>query len=221
MINKSDIKKILNIQVNDIELYQKAFVHKSAIEDVCMSSYERLEFVGDSVINLITAKYLYSKFPNENEGFLTRARTKIVSTDGLSKIANKLNLSEYIIMNDTGKQNNWSQNSKIQEDVLEALFGAVVFDKGFNVAEEVFLNVIEKYVDWDIEVNDNYKDKLTSFAKSKGFSKVEYNIVKKENNDHIVQVIIDGNKMCEGTHKQKKKAEQVAAQRALKSLQIL
>lgn len=221
MINKSDIEKILNIQVNNIELYEKAFVHKSAIEDVCMSSYERLEFVGDSVINLITAKYLYSKFPNENEGFLTRARTKIVSTEGLSKIANKLNLSEFIIMNDTGKQNNWSQNSKIQEDVIEALFGAVVFDQGFNLAEEVFLNLIEKYVDWDIEVNDNYKDKLTSFAKSKGFSKVEYNIVKKENNDHIVQVIIDGNKMCEGTHKQKKKAEQVAAQRALKSLQIL
>lgn len=221
MISKSEIESILNININDVEQYQKAFIHKSAIEDVCMSSYERLEFVGDSVINLITAKYLFSKFPNENEGFLTRARTKIVSTDGLSKIAQKLNLSDHIVMNETGKQNNWSQNSKIQEDVLEALFGSIIFDQGFDIAEKVFLTMIEKYVDWDIEINDNYKDKLTSFAKTKGFTKVEYNIVKKENNDHIVQVIIDGNKMCEGTHKQKKKAEQIAAQRALKSLQIL
>ena len=221
MIECKDIYKLFKIKPKNIDLYKMSVVHKSAVDDLCMSSYERLEFVGDSIINMITAKYVYTKFPNENEGFLTRARTKIVSTRGLSTIANKLEISKYIEMNQTGKENKWNENDKIQEDVLEALIGAIYLDKGFNTAEKIFLEIIEKHVDWDIEINDNYKDILSSFAHSKGFKKVEYNIVKKENNDYIVQVIIDGIKTCEGTNKQKKTAEQIAAQRALKSLQII
>mgnify|MGYP006146370389 CR=1 FL=1 len=221
MIDKTIIKNLLNISADDIELYKSAFIHKSAVDIVCMSSYERLEFVGDSVINLITAKYLYMSFPSENEGFLTRARSKIVSTEGLSRIASKLGLSKYITMDEKCTMNNYMKNDKIQEDVMEALMGALALDKGYNVAETTFLKFIEEFVDWDINKNDNYKDILSSYAREKGFSNVEYNIVKKENKDFVVQVIIDGNKTCEGTHKQKKKAEQVAAERALKSLQIL
>jgi ribonuclease-3 len=222
MIESNDIYKLFKVKTKNIELYKMSIVHKSAMENLCTNSYERLEFVGDSIINMITAKYLYLKFPNENEGFLTRARTKIVSTQGLSTIANKLGISQYIEMNQSGKDNKWNENSKIQEDVLEALIGAIFLDKGYNTAEKVFLKIIETHVDWEhIHVNDNYKDLLCSFAHSKGFKKVEYNIVKKENNDYIVQVIIDGIKTCEGTSKQKKAAEQIAAKRALKTLQIV
>ena len=218
MIESKDIFNLFKIKPKNIELYKMSVVHKSS--DVG-ESYERLEFVGDSIINMITAKYVFYKFRNENEGILTRARTKIVSTQGLSTIASKLGISKFIEMDQTGKENKWNENDKIQEDVLEALIGAIYLDKGFNTTEKVFLGLIKKYVDWDIEINDNYKDLLSSFAHSKGFKKVEYNFVKKENNDHIVQVIIDGIKTCEGTSKQKKTAEQIAAQRALKTLQII
>ena len=218
MIESKDIYILFKIKPKNIELYKMSVIHKSS---VIGESYERLEFVGDSIINMITAKYLYYKFPHENEGFLTRARTKIVSTQGLSTIACKLGISKYIEMDQTGKDNKWNENAKIQEDVLEALIGAICLDKGFKVAEKVFLDIIEKHVDWDIQINDNYKDLLSSFAHSKGFKKVEYSIVKKENNDYVVQVIIDGIKTCEGTSKQKKTAEQIAAHRALKTLQIV
>lgn len=221
MIEASDIKTLFEIEPKDISLYKSAFIHKSAIEDVCMASYERLEFVGDSVINMITAKFLYEKFPHENEGFMTRARTKIVCTQGLSSIAKKLKLSDKIEMDAKGLANKWNENDKIQEDVLEAIIGAIFVDLGYEIAEQVFTNMIEKYVDWDILLNTNYKEKLNAYMKDNNLQKVEYNILKRENNDYVVQLIIDGNNLSEGIHKQKKQAEQIAAHRVLKSLQIV
>ena len=95
-IDESVIKKLLGFKPKNIDLYRNAFVHKSIARDLNTDSYERLEFVGDSVIGLIVAQYLYEKYPGENEGILTRIRTKIVSSKGLSKLAQILELEKYV-----------------------------------------------------------------------------------------------------------------------------
>ena len=93
MITKSIIEKLINFTINDEKIYQQAFMHKSASQET-LNSNERLEFIGDSVLGLIVTSYLYEKYPNENEGFLTRIRTKLVSGKALCKIAEYLHFYE-------------------------------------------------------------------------------------------------------------------------------
>ena len=221
MIDNEYIKSLFKISPKDINLYKSAFVHKSAVETLCSSSYERLEFVGDSVVNMITAKYLYTKFPNENEGFMSKTRTKVVCTQGLSSIAKQLKLSDKIEMDSKGILNKYNENDKILEDVFEALMGAIFIDLGYEITEQVFVDIMEKYIDWKVLDQKNYKDILSNFAKDKNFNKIDYTIIKKEKNEYIAQVIIDGIYLSEGAHTQKKKAEIIAAQRALKSMNIV
>ena len=93
MITKNIIEGLINFKIQDENIYQQAFMHKSASQET-LESNERLEFIGDSVLGLIVTSYLYEKYPNENEGFLTRIRTKMVSGKTLSKIASKMSFDK-------------------------------------------------------------------------------------------------------------------------------
>ena len=133
MISNTKVESILGSKIKDIKLYQQAFTHKSSIEN-SNESNERLEFIGDSVLSLIVTKYLYEKYPNENEGFLTRIRTKLVSGKALSKIAFQLSFHEFIVMNEKGMKNEWNKNPRLLEDALEAFIGSIYLDMGLEVA---------------------------------------------------------------------------------------
>ena len=216
---------IPSFKVNNENIYTNAFVHKSAIRDVGCASNERLEFVGDSVLGLIIAKYLYEKYPNENEGFLTRVRTKIVSGQSLAKIARNLGLDQFMIMNEKAMTNEWNTNPRILEDAMESLIGAIFLDHNLDVATSFVLKVIQTHIEEETMLKDtNYKDGLMKLFNSKSLPQPVYTIKTENGPDHnkifTVQILVEGKVVAEGFEKNKKQAEQKAAQRLLRSFDI-
>jgi len=225
-ITKECVEKLINFSICDIKLYQKAFIHKSACRDLELESNERLEFVGDSVISLIVAKHLYDKYPNENEGYLTRLRTKLVSSKGLSMLANNLGLQDLIIMNEKAMSQKWNTNPRILEDAFESLIGAIYLDLGLSYCRDFFLDLVERFIDFEeTEKDTNYKDILMRYSQSNGFQLPEYLMFKESGPDHqkyfTVVVKLLTKTVGEGSGKTKKDAEQIAAYHVLKCVGVV
>ena len=222
-VDESVVKRLVGFKPKNIELYKNAFVHKSIAKDLETDSYERLEFVGDSVIGLIVASYLYEKYPKENEGYLTRIRTKIVCSKGLSQLASILKLDQYVKMNSKAMSQEWNKNPRILEDTFEALMGAFYLDKGIEPCKKFLIRLIEKHLESsDLETDTNYKDILMKFVQMRQMKCPVYTVTNTLGPDHakkyIVQISINNRKVCEGTDKSKKQAEQNAAYLALKCI---
>lgn len=222
VLSKEEVEKLLHIEINNVTLYQNAFVHKSASKEFG-SSNERLEFVGDSVLGMVIARYLYEKFPNENEGFLTRVRTKIVGGKNLAKFAEKIELQKFVKMNDKAMQNKWNNNPRILEDTFEALIGAIYLDIGLSSARDFILDTLKLYMDQEEMVKDtNYKDMLMKHLQSNCSMLPEYKVIDQDGPDHkkyfTIQITLDRKPLGEGKGKSKKDAEQNAAMRVLRCL---
>jgi ribonuclease-3 len=138
-------------------------------------SNERLEFLGDAILNLVVADYLYERYPDENEGFLTIMRTRLVNGNMLSYLASKIHLGDHIVISKQVEANNGRQNNKILEDAFEALIGAIYIDfndnankkhmcagNGFAIAKVFIINILETYVEFSdlVHQRTNPKDKL-------------------------------------------------------------
>jgi ribonuclease-3 len=125
---------VLGIKILNCELYKQVLcTHKSALHELnCAVSYERLEFLGDSVVNFIVTRYLFERYPTSAEGFLTRIRTKLVSGASLSIMSEALQLPSFALMNSRALQQNWQNNDRIMEDLFESIVGAMYLDKGFS-----------------------------------------------------------------------------------------
>lgn len=217
MTSREDIERVLGFKVDNVDIYRQAFTHKSVAVD--QASYERSEFMGDAVINFIVTKFLYDKYKDKDEGFLTKIRTKIVSGKCLSQLAWKLGLHELIQMNEKAMTNGWNKNDRILEDVFESLVGCIYLDIGMIPAREFLIGVIQKYVNFEeIEKDDNYKDILMRFTQASSIPLPVYK---------SVETLLDGKKVFEvhayvngvasgyGRHKSKKQAEQLSARQAL------
>ena len=118
--------------------------------------------MGDSVLGLVVINYLFNKFPNKAEGFLTRTKIKIVRREGCALFARKLNLGKYILSGDKIKLD--KNSDRILEDTFEAFLGALFKDLGFKFAEAFIVRLIEKYIDFNtILIDTNYKDILSLY----------------------------------------------------------
>lgn len=218
-ISKKDIENLIGTKLNDIDIYQTAFTHKSALKKYRLAeSFETLEFMGDSVLGFVITKFLFDKFKNEQEGFLTKARTKLVRGQTLADIADKLGLYKWTLMDDKGIKNNWNKNPKILEDVFEALIGAIYMDIGLMHAKKFILNIFNdpNYVDLNcISVDDNFKDNLMRYCQSNKFKLPLYNLISFQNGIFQIVVNVNGNDIGTGSAKTKKQAEQNAAKNTL------
>lgn len=177
-------------QYYDINYYRRAFIHKSYVTrknenyetgntncpENCMYlqelSNERLEYLGDSILNSSIASYVFERYPDENEGFLTVIRTKLVNGKMLANLAKKIGLSEYLVISKQIDENDGRNNKNVLEDAFEAFIGAIYLDheekneNGFNIARNWIINVIETFVDFSelIHKNENYKDVLIKYC---------------------------------------------------------
>ena len=146
----------------NINLYKLALLHKSKNKN---ESNERLEYLGDAVLNLIVAEYLFKKYPFKDEGFLTKIRSKIVSRESLNNLGRKVGLKELINFKNV---NEYSKNyNSIYGDALEAIIGAVYLDVGFEYCQEYIVkNIIIPYYDFDELVNKthNFKSKILEWS---------------------------------------------------------
>lgn len=221
MCTRDEIEHVLKIRIRTLEIYQEAMLHKSAVKLYNANrSNERLEFIGDSVLNLIIANYLYMKYPDEDEGFMTKLRTRIVSGQCLSKIAKQMKLQDYIRMNDKALRQGWNNNPRILEDVFEALVGAIFLDQGMFLAQEYVLNKLHEHIQFDELLTDNnYKDMLMRYTQREGHKLPVYVVANEIGPNHnktfTVQVNVNNNVLGEGSANNKKQAEQMAARSAI------
>lgn len=216
MIDRGTLENLVGTKISNIDLYQKAFTHKSALkeDETLTGSFETLEFIGDSVLGFVITKFLYDKFEKRQEGFLTKARTKLVRGETLARIASKLELYKWIQMDEKGMRNEWNKNPKILEDAFEALVGAIYMDLGLLHAKEFLLRIYNDptFVNLDmIMVDDNYKDHLMRYCQSNGLSLPVYLTLRHDNGVFYMAVQVDGVCMGYGFAKNKKQAEQNAA----------
>jgi ribonuclease-3 len=204
--------------VNNLAIYQRAFTHKSALKRYTVTeSFETLEFLGDSVLGFLVTKILFDKYENNQEGFLTKARTKLVRGSTLAKIAKGLSLDSWILMDEKAERNGWNQNEKVLEDAFEALVGAMYLDLGLlhtkKFVTEIFSN--PKLVDFDDD--DNFKDRLMRYCQANKLGLPEYPMVSHVNGVFTVSASVNGAQMGFGSAKNKKQAEKTAAKNALEA----
>ena len=233
-ITRKDIEKIINMKPIDIVKYKQAFVHKSIVkcakENECIpeymkNSYERYEFLGDSVLSLVVAKYLFNKYPNEHEGYLTKIRTKLVNGKTLSFLAEKLNLGKFLILNTKVENINGRTNKRILEDIFEALICAIYLDLGFDYAEKFIISTINKFINFDeLLIDNNYKDILLRYCQNKYSTTPTYELIESygppHNKTFKIVCLINGKKHKYGIGKNKKDAEQISAQETINELNI-
>ena len=214
----------LNIKPKDISLYKTAFSHSSYVnEHKIKNDYERLEFLGDAVLDLVLADYLYKHF-RENEGEMTKVRATYVCENANYQYAIDLNLTDYILVGHGEQKDGNIPKKAIVADIFEALMGAIYIDLGYATARKVVLDIIVPYIENpDVNFFNDYKSSLQEFVQTVQRS-LEYNLVKEEGPAHdktfTMNVVIDGIVYGEGVGSSKKEAEQEAAKVALDKLAI-
>ncbi|MFI3279565.1 MAG: ribonuclease III [Rikenellaceae bacterium] len=202
---------------HNIDLYKLALIHKSAslvLEDGTSINNERLEYLGDAVIESVTSDYLYIQYPRENEGFLTQLRSKIVSRQSLNALAKAIGLDQHMISNANG---NFSQKH-IFGDAFEALIGAVYLDKGYDFVNRLLINnIYYRYLDIDkmMTSETDYKSRLIEWSQKQHLS-IEFRTRNDKDSTQLrplfySMVFIGGMEVGHGIGESKKEAEQHAA----------
>lgn len=217
------IEKLVGFKINNVYLYKEAFIHKSAQRQHSCSN-ERLEFLGDSVINLSVADFVYRSYPNEEEGFMTKLRTKLVNRYTLSFLAKQTNLDDFIV---TSRQINLKQtpNDKILEDAFEAFIGALYLDVGFEKSAHFVIDLMKRSINFKLlMVDSNYKDILLRHSQKEFNTLPEYVLDKTIGPPHdrvfFVSVNVNNEKYGNGEGTTKKQAEQNAAKDTLQKMNV-
>lgn len=222
----SSLEKLLGYKIEDANYYLKALTHRSFLEEEedFQKSNERLEYLGDAVLDLVVGEYLFKKFPEQGEGFLTKKRSQLVDKHALFKAAERINLKNLVLYKKKFLGKNTEGLKTIIADAMEALIGAIYLDKGLKeVSKFAFKYLIEpSYISGDFKKDKNYKGRLLELTHVKKLHSPEYKIVHTDGPEHnktfVVEVLINDEKYGEGIGKSKKSAEQMAAKKALEKL---
>lgn len=206
----------LNFSPMNIDLYYEAFTHTSfSNENPSFVSYERLEFLGDAILEFIISEYLYKERHLE-EGVMTKMRASYVCEEALATYARDLKFQEDIKLG--GCETEMGPNDTIMADVFEAFVAALYLDKGLSFAKELVLNIVTKYIDKNVDFLHDYKSTLQELVQT-GKKSVVYELVDEygpaHNKTFVARAIVDGIVLGEGSGTSKKNAEQMAAKEAL------
>jgi len=221
------LKNLLGFYPQNLKLYDLAFIHKSASIIDSQGKYinnERLEYLGDAILGAVIADFLYNRFPQEDEGFLTKNRSKLVNRTFLTNLTYEMGLNIFIDSNTTKN----IDKSHIYGDALEALIGAIYLDKDYQTAKYfITKKILSQFVNLnEIEQNDsNFKSQLIEWSqknkKELEFETTEEISEKSKQPRFIAVVKVDNIKIGEGTGASKKEAQQSAARKALQKIDDL
>lgn len=211
------VRRILNFTPGNLKLYRLAFIHKSASVTLANGSSvnnERLEYLGDAILDAVVADYLFKNFPSKNEGYLSQMRSKIVKRKYLNALALKIGIEQYIVSN----TNNRNNAKHIYGDAFEALIGAVYLDKGYRKTHKFIVNeILKKHVNLEkLEDSEaDFKSKLIEWSQ-KCHEEILFESEEKHKEEnkipyYICSVIINGKALGVGKGNSKKEAEQSAA----------
>jgi len=225
----SSLEKRIGYRFRNLERLIEALTHRSILGDRKGSerliTYERLEFLGDSVLSLVTTDFLIQNFPHENEGQLTKKKSLLVSKGVLSKKAEELGLKEYIILSENAYREGVAEQESVQASALEAVIGAIYLDGGLESARRFILKFILNDVEELLSHRDhiNYKSILQELSQSRFKSYPSYIVKSTVGPEHdkifLVEVKVGDEVFGSGRGKSKKDAEQMAAKEALSKLE--
>lgn len=223
--NLNSLQEILGYRFKNEKLLETALTHRSCLNQSGVTeSYERLEFLGDAILEMMISVYLFNKYPDKMEGYLTAARSAIVRTESLSEVSKQNHLNEFIKMSKGEEATGGRDNSSILEDVIESLIGSLYIDGGLDASEAFFKKFILPNAKDIIALNQlkDPKSLLQEKVQSKGFSSPVYTTLSETGLDHNktfeVAVIVENKQLATGTGRNKQEAEQKAAQKALELL---
>ena len=216
--------RILGFYPKDFRLYEQAFIHRSSsieTEDGKWKNNERLEFLGDAVLNAIVADIIYANFPNRKEGFMTNTRSKIVQRESLNRLAVEIGLNDLVVL--SRKAN--SHNNYIYGNAFEALIGAIYLDQGYRKCHKFVKNrIIDRYISLkDIARKEvNFKSILIEWSQ-KNKLEIAFELLetfKDEAKNPVFQssVTLLGMSLGQGTGYTKKESQQLAAKKAIKRI---
>lgn len=228
LLNKQEfsscLKKIIGFKPGNLRLYEIAFIHRSAsftLSDGKKVNNERLEYLGDAILDAVLSDYLFGLFPDANEGFLTKIRSRIVNREVLNQLAVSLGIDKLLVSH----INSLYPTKNLYGDALEALIGSIFLDKGFKKTKKVLLkNVINKHLDINKIVNTDtdYKSLVFEWVQKNKSNliftyKEEYDFHQKKS-VFSTKLFINRDEFGEGHGSSKKEAEQEASRQALKTI---
>ncbi len=226
-VDFAKFEAVIRYRPRNWAVFIKALMHRSYLQflDEAWDSNERLEFLGDAVLNFLVAEYLFEKYPDREEGYLTKVRSRLVNRKVLAQQAKEIHLSEFLLLSLSAAQSIDSGSESILADAFESVIGALYLDGGLKAArtfihtqllmnEEVFQGAL---------FDDNYKSGLLEFAQAHSFGIPRYMVVREEGPEHdrrfTVEVLVNMQTLGSGTGRNKKEAEQAAAAQAMERLQ--
>ncbi len=220
------IEDIIGYKFQDQRILMEAFTHSSYANENADSSYERLEFLGDSILGMVVSQYLFNRYPDEDEGFLTKAKASIVSGRTLSKAIDRMGLIKYVRTASGSIEEEIKRSNNVKEDIFEAIIGAIIQDSGkFEVAEGFIYSKLGNEMSADfkkVSVTD-FKSRLLELCAQKGGIDVTFDVVPladNVNSGFMATILLNGKKYGSGKALSKKKAEQQAAKQTLEMLKI-
>lgn len=225
MITLSNLEKQIGVEFKNKKLLENAFIHRSYLNEHKshpLPSNEKLEFLGDSVLSLITSMYLYSRYPALHEGDYTEIKSSIVKTGSLAEASRKLNLGIYLFLSKGEEEGKGRENTNILADCFEALIAAIFIDKGFDSAYAfVITYLFGDQLERIVEKKEYFaaKSKLQEVVQGRYKQTPIYKILKEDGPEHdrtfTVVVSVRDKEVGTGVGKSKKEAEEKAAVKAL------
>ncbi|MGM0471190.1 MAG: ribonuclease III [Bacillota bacterium] len=223
-----ELQNRIEIQFDNLELLQKGLTHKSYANEnreLQLKDNERLEFLGDSVLDIVVSEYMFNRYPNYPEGKLAKMRAAVVSAPALAEKAEELDLGDYLLLGRGEEMTGGRKRESILADSFEALVGSIYLDQDLEVARDFILELMEIDIQ-NAEAGKHicdYKTTLQELIQKQSNSRPNYQVVKEEGPDHskkfTIQVRFDNKVLGEGTGSSKKEAQQKAAKDALEDLQ--
>ncbi len=219
----TDIDKLKELFKNQ-ELLEQALTHKSWLNEHPgkRGSNERLEFLGDAVLEFLVSKEIFTRFPDKEEGYLTALRANLVNTQNLAALAKKLDVGKAIYLSKGEEEGGGRENESLLADTTEAIIGALFMDSGIDAAENfIQTNLLPEIEEKVKEPLKDAKSRLQESVQSKGLPAPKYQVVQESGPDHskdfVVEVSVNGKIIGRGEGKNKAAAEQESAQKALES----
>ena len=220
-----DLEEAIHYHFNNIGLLQNALTHSSYANERWHNSLlcnERLEFLGDSILGMLVAEYLFKTFPDRPEGDLTRMRADMVCEKTLAAVANKIGLGQHLLLGHGEEQGGGRNRDSILADAMESVIAACFLDGGMEAA----LNFIRRFILVEVPVtklhNEDYKTKLQELVQQKKNQALSYRLIGESGPDHDkkfdVEVALNGKVVGTGSGRSKKRAEQDAARAAIEAL---
>lgn len=219
-----ELEKIIQYRFKKIKLLEQAMMHRSYINEMHLEkskSNERLEFLGDAVLELVTSEFLYTNEKEKQEGQLTKTRASFVCESTLAACAKDIQLGSFLRLGKGEDANGGRERKSLVSDAFEALIGAIYIDGGFAIAKEFIHNFVLKDIQGKVIFNDS-KTILQEKVQGGNGGVIEYRLVHEEGPDHqkkfVVEVYVNNQVMGSGEGQSKKAAEQKAALNAMEKI---